>query len=425
VDCVLADWSDWSTCSPFCYGSRSRNRSVETAVSNGGAPCDNVTDIETCSNFCMDCRLDDWTEWSPCSKSCEGGQKNRTRNEVYVRKKQESSAFVEFFMGATPAKYGYYRKVGFSCDKEHQRPLKDGKGLSPDAAEEACSSDETCAGMYDPGCSNFVGLCDAGVNLTAEDGSCAYLKQEIGGGGTPCDHEVLESDTCNTLACPVDCEWEDWSEWTACSPFCAGEQGRDRTLRVQAANGGVPCGNATELRDCTNLCVDCLWTEWTAWDTCSQSCNGGAQGRSRSVARTVQGGGSNCTGDSAEERNCSTWKCPVDCDMDDWSDWTTCVPHCAGTHARSRTIRVAAENGGVPCGDEREEERCYNDCSRLTTTSQTTTTVEEGAFCGMRASQGPLCQKDYRSTGYCTLSRSNCIDVCEGAWCNNDGEISA
>merc|ERR1719229_2139203 len=105
-----------------------------------------------------------------------------------------------------------------------------------------------------------------------------------------------------------------------------------------------------------------------------------------------------------EERNCSTWKCPIDCDMNDWSDWTTCVPFCEGNHARSRTIRVTAENGGVPCGDEREDERCYNDCSRLTTTTETTTaaaTVQ--GYCGQTAAQGELCTRDYRSTGYCTL----------------------
>ena len=47
-----------------------------------GKWCDTVQEEETCNTgFCdRDCRLDAWTDWSPCSMACDGGITERFRH---------------------------------------------------------------------------------------------------------------------------------------------------------------------------------------------------------------------------------------------------------------------------------------------------------------------------------------------------------
>ena len=54
-----------------------------TMHSRFGAACLSLT-LPGCTNFCMDCQLSDWTGWSKCSKSCEGGIQHRLRDEVQL-----------------------------------------------------------------------------------------------------------------------------------------------------------------------------------------------------------------------------------------------------------------------------------------------------------------------------------------------------
>ena len=49
---------------------------------------------------------------------------------------------------------------------------------------------------------------------------------------------------------PVDAEVSDWGDWQEC---INGGQKRERTILVEAANGGAEAGPLTETRDCTVL----------------------------------------------------------------------------------------------------------------------------------------------------------------------------
>ncbi|KAG8440856.1 hypothetical protein GDO86_006552, partial [Hymenochirus boettgeri] len=74
-------------------------------------------------------------------------------------------------------------------------------------------------------------------------------------GGTFCDGTSVQKITCNAL-CPVDGNWEVWSEWSVCSPEC--EQQRDRKCTAPAPTiGGQPCeGLSQESENCTEgLCI--------------------------------------------------------------------------------------------------------------------------------------------------------------------------
>ena len=59
------------------------------------------------------------------------------------------------------------------------------------------------------------------------------------------------------------------------------------------AHGGVACPHLTETQACNDVgCpVHCDVGQWTAWSTCTRSCGGGYQARSRSVETPKANGG--------------------------------------------------------------------------------------------------------------------------------------
>ena len=55
--------------------------------------------------------------------------------------------------------------------------------------------------------------------------------------------------------------------------------------------------------------VDCKWSEWDAWGSCSQPCESGTRQRSRTYAQMALHGGSNCTGAATDTQFCYTGPC--------------------------------------------------------------------------------------------------------------------
>lgn len=60
-DCLYSDWTNWSTCEPFCLGKQSRSRSVKLEAADGGTACSKeecwcwYVGIEGFSNSCFCC----------------------------------------------------------------------------------------------------------------------------------------------------------------------------------------------------------------------------------------------------------------------------------------------------------------------------------------------------------------------------------
>ena len=57
--------------------------------------------------------------------------------------------------------------------------------------------------------------------------------------------------------------------------------------------------------------VDGSWTSWGSWASCSETCGGGVQSRTRSCSNPApQYGGANCVGMSSSTQRCNTQNCP-------------------------------------------------------------------------------------------------------------------
>ena len=83
-DCVEGPWTAWGPCSWTCNGgSRTRTRTPEKEP-DGGAACGPSEETEACgTDPCpVDCVEGPWTAWGACSATCDGGSRERTRTPL-------------------------------------------------------------------------------------------------------------------------------------------------------------------------------------------------------------------------------------------------------------------------------------------------------------------------------------------------------
>jgi hypothetical protein len=230
-------------------------------------------------------------------------------------------------------------------------------------------------GFSDPVCQNAINCqLSAWSPWSACDTSCGGGQQfrtrtillQGSNGGIVCDStDLIETRSCNTQPCPVDCEVSAWGPWSACDTSCGGgTRFRTRTILVAAANGGASCPSLIEYDTCnTQPCptaINCQLSAWSPWSACDTSCGGGQQFRTRTILVQGSNGGIVCDStDLIETRSCNTQPCPVDCEVSAWGPWSACNTSCGGgTRFRTRTILVAAANGGAACPSLIEYDTC-------------------------------------------------------------------
>mmetsp|Transcript_130155 Transcript_130155/g.239450 ORF Transcript_130155/g.239450 Transcript_130155/m.239450 type:complete len:1615 (-) Transcript_130155:72-4916(-) len=416
-DCDIAQWGQWSDCTCSCFGIKERTRSVVQYKQGKGLSCFNesLKQIEACNPVVggtapagcdskipkRDCKLHDWSAWSPCTVTCGRGQMYRVRHilvppshggapcgEALQQTKQCS------MIGCTTdthecldCVWGQWNDWG-SCLKGDQRwrhrhietkPNYCGKLCGYAASKEIgnCTSDAPsgtlfCAwtdwsGFSECPFENF-GACGTAtrgrhrhLEITTSKPAKGWLIS--GGHGLTCTGEQAEvavcpvKQSCVKACVPRDCEFQIWSQWT--QPTSEGLCSRFRQIKVMNNDCGKPCeGVLVDTQACvpqTVAVLDCRISDWTQWSTCNH--RNQQKYRIRTIRQMPQGGGEDCNGALRETAGCAAnTASPIDCSVTTWSEWNDCSATCGwGYHIRTRRIDLPAMNGGSPCNDALEE----------------------------------------------------------------------
>jgi hypothetical protein len=327
IDCQLGEFSDWSVCTSTTgcgEGQEVRTRGVVVEPSAGGAECGELMETRPCdAGPCgVDCVTSDWSEYGECNVLCGGGEQTRTRT-ILVEPEGDGAA----------------------CGV-----LQDSRACNTQPCDVDCEVGEW---------SEF-GVCDVACG-----GGNSNRTREIlvapQGGGAACP-ETEESVRCNEAPCPVDCELGPFTDWSDCSEVCGdGVQSRSRAVLVEPEFGGAACGELEETRPCNDRpCTDdCIVSDWTPFTLCSASCGGGTSYREREIIRPPQNGGAACPTLLRQEVPCNTQPCPIDCEVGDFSQATSCSVLCGdGVEIWSREVLVAPQFGGDACPPLEESRPC-------------------------------------------------------------------
>nr|XP_019929037.2 uncharacterized protein LOC105343589 isoform X3 [Crassostrea gigas] len=204
------------------------------------------------------------------------------------------------------------------------------------------------------------------VNHQCVNGQCVS-----GEGSYTCQCDAGYSGPYCDVSDKLDGGWSVWSAWSTCTVSCGGgTQTRSRSCSNPVpVNGGAECaGHDTESQPCSSQ--DCPvvnggWSIWSAWSTCTVSCGGGTQTRSRTCSDPAPlNGGDECLGQDTESQDCNSDGCKVDGGWSIWSAWSTCTVSCGGgTQTRSRSCSDPSPlNGGAECeGDISQTQSCNTD----------------------------------------------------------------
>lgn len=136
---------------------------------------------------------------------------------------------------------------------------------------------------------------------------------------------------------------------------------RECNMPAPQHNGKFCTGLATKTVTCgTKACpVDGGWGPWTEFGTCSLSCGGGAQTRTRVCNRAIaRNGGKKCDGLTEESRACNTAPCPIDGMWGEWKPYSECDENGLQTRKRDCDNPAPKHNGAYCNGVATERRPC-------------------------------------------------------------------
>ncbi|KAL9971012.1 hypothetical protein ACROYT_G023488 [Oculina patagonica] len=318
------EWNGWTACSVSCgKGIKKRQRfCTNPEPAYGGVACGHLgSGEEVVQCYDVNCPVDGkyspWSQWSACSKSCGYGIQTRKRTCT------------------NPEPQHGGRDCTDLGDPEHIRPCQVIQ-CPMHGNYSVWSNWGTCSTSCGPGVKKRTRAC---TNPEPEYGGLTCRERDLGSN--------TELSKCNLGDCPVNGVWGPWSLWSACTTSCGpGTRERKRSCNSPAPQyGGKPCsGSEKQVGDCSyRPCpVDGNYTEWTDWTACDKTCGAGFMTRWRACSNPApQFGGRDCSlfGPDAETKTCQVKDyCPVNGNWGEWSSWSACTKSCGvGVRMRVRS----------------------------------------------------------------------------------------
>lgn len=145
-----------------------------------------------------------------------------------------------------------------------------------------------------------------------------------------------------------DCEVGEWVEDT-CSKPCAGGRQKLRRNITSAPNKGAPCPVLEMEQDCNmQPCpINCNMDLWSGWSSCTAQCGGGVTERARNILVLPAHEGTPCQATTQTDA-CNIGACDADCVLSDWSEWSSCSKQCGTGHiSASKSVMVPARGQGA------------------------------------------------------------------------------
>ncbi|CAJ1342471.1 unnamed protein product [Effrenium voratum] len=336
--CKFGAWQSWTSCSASCGPGRyTRLRKIMSEGHMSSQTCDDaLLETHTCHlRDCVtrDCRLSSWSDWSFCG----AGGIQRMRHRQVLHGAQGMGLVCNASLVETS---GCSEKIPHHCS------------LSTWSQWTGC--DRSCHGGQKY---RQRELLHASSHRNFCEG--VKLKQAAACNTEPCfphSHDCqLELQPCQQVPpTPIDCQWGQWADWSACSCSCGGgSKRRNRAIEMSPQNGGAPCEPKDKevvamcnTRKCDVHCEDGYWGAWMDWSECSATCSSGYRSRRRSLDVLPNSCGKMPTGQREEFEMCDDLaSCfhETDCRL---SAWAFC---CNGIRERNRHIVAYSRGGGRPC----------------------------------------------------------------------------
>lgn len=103
----------------------------------------------------------------------------------------------------------------------------------------------------------------------------------------------------------TNCKLSDWGSWTSCSATCGGGTQNRSRRKISSESCGGSCSSLKESRKCNTGCcpVNCAYS-WSAWSACGVTCQQGTKQRTPTVSRNPSCGGASCPG--TQTKSCNT-----------------------------------------------------------------------------------------------------------------------
>ncbi|KAH3881656.1 hypothetical protein DPMN_005582, partial [Dreissena polymorpha] len=381
IDGIIQPWNSWTFCSASCgAGVHTRTRDCYfppnrphgadcSGPLNETAPCNvescptSTTTPPTTTLPTADGHWSNWTSWTMCTLTCGGGQQYRERQCTYPdhtlhgqycpgpKNQTQECNSRNCPVDGIWTQWSAYSKCSVSCASGFQTRTRQCQFDPRYDRGNSCPGNDTSTQLCDNGPCPVDGVFENWSTWNACPVTC-------GGGiqdrvrvchfppnvphGLDCLGISHENQTCGNSDCPVDGVLTEWSQWADCTLTCGGGyRFRNRTCYFppDKPHGHECVGNLNLSRACSSQScpVDGVWNDWASWATCSLTCGGGSQKRTRKCHYDSHRHGTPCAGPDTETRNCSTDHCPIDGNWNTWNLWTSCSVTCSnGTKSRAR-----------------------------------------------------------------------------------------